>query len=257
MTQTIQGTGDPKDFELLTEYISLGEDVILQGEFDFSRRSITVNTSVSIVGDNAFIMNGDTPFIVDAPGGTVTIENLGFKGTTNKALDLVRANKIVVANCQILGVAAVNTNLGTQTKPLFFPIATGMVVHADNRIAEIHDNLVDVGGSANEFTIGIFGIGVSGASSKAEFRVYRNTVRNCTRHGIDLRYINQSAMVMWNDIDMGPVASQPQSLIGRVDLFVNGIRCLGSGYYLVAENRIVCNFENAAAIRLQGNYDAG
>ena len=62
---------------------------------------------------------------------------------------------------------------------------------------------------------------------------------------------------MWNDVDMGPVVSQPAVVNRQGGLFVNGIRCLGSGYYLVAENRIVCNFENAAGIRLQGNYDAG
>lgn len=257
MTQTIQGSGDPRDIELLTRYIEAGEDVILQGEFDFSRSSsITVKTSLSIVGDNAAIIDGDTPFIVDAPGGTVTIENLLFKGTISKALDLVSADKIVVANCQITGVAAVNTNLGTQTNPIIFPIATGMVVHAENHMADIHDNVVDVGGSANEFTIGIFGVGPSGASGKADFSVYRNTVRNVTRHGIDLRYINGRSVVMWNDVDMGHVASQPPSLIGKVDLFVNGIRCLGSGDYFIAENKVACNFENAAGIRLQGNYDA-
>jgi len=207
MTQTIQGNGDPRDIELLTKYLSAGEDVILQGEFDFSRSSsITVNTSVSIVGDNAAIIDGDTPFIVDAPGGTVTIENLTFKGSVSKALDLVSADKIVVSNCQIFGVAAVNTNLGTQTNPIIFPVATGMVVHAENHIAEIHDNVVNVGGSANEFTIGILGAGASGASGKADFSIYRNTVRNCTRHGIDLRYINGRSVVMWNDVELGPVA---------------------------------------------------
>jgi hypothetical protein len=40
---------------------------------------------------------------------------------------------------------------------------------------------------------------------------------------------------------------------GPSDQFVDGIRCLGSGSYLIADNTITYGFENAAGIRLQGN----
>lgn len=84
-----------------------------------------------------------------------------------------------------------------------------------------------------------------------EIEIAYNTVANPTAHGIDLRNVGGTARVERNNVVIGP-AARP----GGPGEFVDGIRCVGPGSYVIEHNSVRAAFENAAGIRIGGTTGA-
>jgi hypothetical protein len=78
-----------------------------------------------------------------------------------------------------------------------------------------------------------------------------NRIAGTTSHGIDLRDVKGPATVERNIVETG--------MVGRSGLpgsFVDALRLIGVGEYLVDHNQFDCGFENAAVVRLGGTSKA-
>lgn len=260
----VTGTGDPNvDVPAVQAALNVGGDVRLVGTFSFDRppvndRTVVISKAVSVTGaadeqgGRATILGGWRAFEVNAPGARVSIEGIRFVGPELFAIEGkggVRGLRI--ANCKFEGVRPRN-------RPPNGFVAGAISIFPSNRAlimgdVTLLDNEIDVGGSATERTYGILVLSVGTASDPADVQIAGNRVANVTGHGIDLRQLAGRAAVERNEIRAGAVGGQQVAL---ADVFVNGIRVLGTGSYLVRHNRVECGFENAAGIRLQGNSTA-
>jgi hypothetical protein len=245
-----------QDLSAVQAAVNQGGDIVLKESFLFrNTETVFVRTAVNIYG-NATISGGAPPFTVKT-SQAVTIEGITFNGVTKTAIDVQSVNGLRIARCAIKGVAAVEAG---QLRP----VAVGIVVsppaldpETDGPGGPVIGNLelvgnnIDVGGTDQELTLGIFVLGAGTPGSNAIINISGNTVRNTTRHGIDVRNIVGSAIIEGNTVNTGAIGAQiPDS---TTDQFVNGIRCLGAGTYTIHDNDITCDFPNAAGIRLQGS----
>jgi hypothetical protein len=261
---TITGTGNPAvDVPAVQAAVDGGGTVRLRGTFSFDvppvdDRTILVVTDVVIEGvadeqgNPPVIMGGVKPFQVNAPGRSVAIRGLRFVGAILTVIEVRAADGVAIEHCRIEGVeplfaSAIGSPLAIGVVLGFFSIGT---VVGDISIVQ---NEIEVGGTAADRTEAIAAIGVGRADQPVDLHIAENIVRNTTAHGIDVRNIVGSAVIERNDVRIGAVGGQ---MVTTGDRFVDGIRCLGAGSYLVAHNRVDVGYENSAGIRLQGGPTA-
>ena len=257
----VVGTADPYvDVPAVQAAVDGGGDVRLVGTFSFDRppvngRSVLVSNSVNITGaeneqgGRAIIRGGWRSFQINAPGSRVSIEGIHFILPELFAIELQASRGLRVTNCKVQGLQPRNLPpVGMIGGALSFGSPNRANVTGD--ITILNNEIDGLGGSATERTYGILILGVGIESDPVDIQVAGNRVTNVTGHGIDLRQLIGRATVERNQINTGAVGGQQVSL---ADSFVDGIRVLGTGSYVVRHNTIECGFENSAGIRVQGN----
>jgi hypothetical protein len=182
----VVGTGNPDvDVPAVQAAVDQGGDVILQGHFSFDRPP-TVPTATAFVGglatvvvsravvisgtqdgdrERATIEGGTTPFYVEAPGASVTIQGLHFVRPKGDAILVYAVSGLVIASCKIEGGGGDGIDIVTVTGtgvPL--PMSPGKPENVSGTLL-IVNNDIDVPGTAQDLTVGvvIFSLGVSGA----------------------------------------------------------------------------------------------
>lgn len=258
------GTGNPSvDVAAVQAAVDAGGIVKLQGTFSFDvapieERTILVTNGVVVEGvpdsegNSPTIIGGVKPFQVNAPGQPVGFRGLRFADAELTVIEIRAADGVVIEHCRIervvpLFASAVGTNLAIGIALGVF--TTGQVV-GDISIAH---NKFDIGGTELDRSEAIVAIAVGRVDRLVHLHVTDNTVRNTVAHGIDIRNIVGDAVIERNDVSTDVVGGQ---LVPTGDRFVDGIRILGTGDYLVARNRVDVGYENAAGIRVQGGATA-
>ena len=257
----VKGRNDPNiDVPAVQNAVDLGGEVVLIGTFSFDvkrpdGRIVLVSKAVAILGEGATIVGGTVPLRVDAKGETVTIERVSFERPTSVALQIRQVAGLRIARCTISDVQAAPTAFGNVAIGVAVAPPPGTTRTAGGeRVGQLQivDNEIDIGGSDQELTLGIFFSEAGVQGNEARIHISGNTVRNTTAHCIDVRNTVGQAAIVSNPVNMGRV--------GGPNAIIDGIRCLGSGSYLIADNQIVCALEligtvqggtNAAGIRLQ------
>jgi nitrous oxidase accessory protein NosD len=242
------------DAPAVQQAVDAGGTVVLHGTFNFvnvrlpaplGSRVILVTRAVTIRGENATILGGgsaapgglQTVFFIDAPGADVTIEGLRFVNPHNAAIRVARSGDLRIAKCQVEGMtpSKVATPGGVQNAALAIHLPGGSV-----GAVSILKNRFQIGGTADDSIGGIIMTGPSKGLLIAD-----NRISGTTSHGIDLRDIKGSARVERNIVETGTVGRS-----GLPGQFVDALRLIGSGEYLVQRNQFDCGFENAAVVRL-------
>src|SRR5215467_9784217 len=143
----VVGTGNPDvDVPAVQAAVDQGGEVILKGRFSFDRlptrptafgevATILVAHAVTISGtgkDNkemTSIEGGTIPFYVEAPGASVTIQNLRFRRPKGNGIEVFAVNGLTITSCQFegtipvpntpatVGIAIVTARLPTPTQP--------------------------------------------------------------------------------------------------------------------------------------------
>jgi hypothetical protein len=248
------------DVPAVQQAVDVGGTVVLHGTFNFvnvtlpgplGSRVILVTGAVTIRGQDATILGGGSAapggmqavFLIDAPGVDVTIEGLRFVNPHNAAIRVARSGDLRIANCQVDGMtpSAVATPGGVQNAALAIHLPGGSV-----GAVSILENRFQIGGTADD---SIGGIIMTGPADRV--LIADNRITGTTSHGMDLRDVNGPARIERNIVETGPVGRS--GLPGR---FVDALRLIGSGEYLVDGNQFDCGFENAAVVRLGGTKKA-
>lgn len=260
----VVGTGNPAaDVAAVQAAVDAGGVVKLSGTFSFDvppvdDRTVLVTTGVVVdgipdsQGNLPVITGGVKPFQVVAPGHAVAFRGLRFVGAGLTVIEVRAADGVVIEYCRMedvepLFASAIGANLAIGVVLGFF--AAGQVV-GDVSIAQ---NYFDIGGTPADRSEAIAAIAVGRADRPVRLSVRDNVVRNTVAHGIDIRNIVGQAAIERNDVRTGAVGGQ---MVPFGDRFVDGIRILGGGSYLVAHNLVEVGYENAAGIRLQGGPTA-
>ncbi len=255
------GQADPAvDVPAVQAAVDAGGTVVLHDTFSFEEASlpgsagtrvILVSGPVVIRGEDARILGGGSAevgerqsvFLVDAPGDDVTIEGIRFEGGHMTAIRVPHAGDLRIANCRIEGFIPSfvtggpnpqNAALGVDVRGGPF----GSVEIVDNRV------LQDV--NAEDSFGGIFVIGPC-----VDVRIAGNRIDGSTSHGMDIRDVVGPARIEDNTIETGPFGRA-----GTPGNFVNALRLIGRGDYLVQDNRFDCGFRNGAVVRLGGTSGA-
>lgn len=275
MPRKVTGTnGGEDDVERIRKAIQQEDsvpeaEVILEGIFDFrDAGTILLRNGIKVTGgQEATIKGGQIPLDVQLdpqkPVRAVTIQGVRFVNPTQLAIRVQGVTNLMITRCRIEKVTPV-PSYDPKTQEWQFNNAGGIVVSSgvSGDISIVDNPMIDVGGGPTDRTFGIM-VNRGNQGGAASILVAGNTVMNTTAHGIDLRDVNGSdtervpptpivvqATVERNTITTGAVGGKQ---VNGLDSFVNGIRCLGSGQYLVTGNVIDCGFENSAGIRLQSN----
>lgn len=251
------------DVPAVQQAVDAGGTVVLRGTVNFvnvslpgppgpfGRRVILVTGAVTIRGEGATILGGGSAaqgglqavFLVRAPGAAVTIEGIRFMNPHNAAIRVTESGDLRVARCQVDGMTPSLVGTGQN-------VANGAVaVHLNGGpfgAVSILENRLQIGGTADD---SIGGIVVAGPA--ARLLIANNRIRDTTAQGLDLRDVAGPARVEQNFVETGQVGRS--GLPGR---FVNALRLIGSGEYVVAGNQFDCGFENAAVVRLGGTKRA-
>ena len=260
MSDVIGQNNATVDVPAVQQAVDAGGTVVLHGTFNFvdarlpgpgGSRVILVSGAVTIRGQDATIRGGGsaTPsgqqavFLIDAPGGDVTIEGLRFVNPHNAAIRVARSGDLRIANCQVEGItpSAVGTPGNVQNAALAIHLPGGSV-----GAVSILENRFQTGGTADDSIGGIIMTGPANSVVIAD-----NRITGTTSHGMDLRDVNGPARVERNIIETGTVGRS-----GLPGQFVDALRLIGSGEYLVERNQFDCGFENAAVVRLGGTKKA-
>jgi hypothetical protein len=248
------------DVPAVQQAVDAGGTVVLHGTFNFvnvrlpgplGSRVILVTGAVTIRGQDATILGGGSAapggmqavFLIDAPGVGVTIEGLRFVKPHNAAIRIARSGDVRIARCQVDGMTSseVATPAGAQNAALAIHLTGGPF-----GAVSILENKFQIGGTANE---SIGGIIMAGRADR--LLIADNRITGTTSHGIDLRDVNGPATVERNIVETGTVGRS-----GLPGQFVDALRLIGSGEYLVDRNQFDCGFENAAVVRLGGTKKA-
>ncbi|HKA35222.1 MAG TPA: right-handed parallel beta-helix repeat-containing protein [Thermoanaerobaculia bacterium] len=248
--QVLQGTGDPSIDVAAVQAAVDGHDVVLlEGAFSFAsgapgpmvtiRRDVRIEGVPDGQGQIPKITGGTNPFVIAAPGAEVAIEGLHFENSVTTAIWIQAAGDVSIANCVFEGVL---TGLVGTTKVGIEIFETGGPVGA---VRIVGNDLKPGGGPTNDAN----GIILNARTDAIE--IIGNRVANTTAHGIDLRNVGGSALVARNEIVTGRVGRG-----GGPGQFVDGIRCIGAGSYVIEHNSVDAGFENAAGIRLGGTAQA-
>src|SRR5262249_2048130 len=156
----------------------------------------------------------------------VVIEQLRFEDSSGAGILISTGHDVTVANCafeRVLPGLVVGRLLAIGVFAVFGPIATITVVK----------NEFDIGGLPTSDSSGVILNAPPGAVEVAD-----NTVRNTTAHGIDLRNIGGPAHIERNRVETGSVGRG-----GGPGQFVDGIRCVGTGTYVIEHNSVNVGFE--------------
>jgi len=248
------------DAPAVQQAVDSGGTVVLRGTFNFTNvslpgplgtRVILVTTSVNIRGENATIIGGGSAaaggmqavFLVDAANRDVIIEALRLVNPFNAPIRVLRAGSLKIAKCKFDGIipSAVPTPNGPQSVALgiHFP---GNPVGA----ISILENRIQIAVTSGD-TVG--GIIMTGPASSLV--ISDNHIGQTTSHGIDLRNIGGSAQIERNTVETGTLGRS-----GLPGFFVDALRLIGPGGYVVEHNQFDCGFENAAVVRLGGTTGA-
>jgi hypothetical protein len=254
MSDVIGQNNATVDALAVQQAIDAGGTVVLHGTFNFvnvtlpaplGTRVILVTGAVTIRVQNASIRGGGSAapgglqavFFIDAPGFDVTIERLRFVNPHNAAIRVRRSGDLRLANCEVDGVipSAVASPAGVQNVALGIHLPGGSV-----GAVSILENRIQIGGTADD-TVG--GIIMTGPAERV--LIADNRITDTTAHGMDLRDVKGPARVERNIVETGTVGRS-----GLPGQFVDALRLIGSGEYVVDRNQLDCGFENAAVVRL-------
>jgi hypothetical protein len=244
------------DVPAVQQAVDAGGTVVLHGTFNFvnarlpgpgGSRVILVTGAVTIRGQDATILGGGsaTPggqqavFLIDAPGVDVTIEGLRFVNPHNAAIRVAQSGDLRIANCQVEGMTP--SAVGVQNAALAVHLPGGPV-----GAVSILENRFQIGGTAADSTGGIIMTGPA-----VRVLIADNRIAGTTAHGVDLRDVNGPARVERNILETGTVGRS-----GLPGQFVDALRLIGSGEYVVERNQFDCGFENVAVVRLGGTKKA-
>lgn len=234
--------------------------MVLKGTFSFEDAIhpdpeggwvIEVEGPVTIRGEDATILGGGSSeqdgfqavFLVDAEGADVTIGGIRFTSPHNAAVRVSRSTSLRIGRCQVDGIVTSLVTVGG--RPANGAVAVHLVGGPFGHVS-ILENRLRLGGSEGDLIGGIVVVG-----SAEHLRIADNRVAGTTAHGIDLRNVGGAARVEDNVVETGSVGRG-----GEAGSFVDALRLIGSGDYVVAGNRLDCGFRNAAVIRLGGTKDA-
>jgi hypothetical protein len=270
----VVGTGDPDiDVQAVQAAVNKGGNVILQGHFSFNRAPtvptastdgalamVLVSQAVAISGggdddgsvadddDIATIDGGTIPFYVNAPGRSVSIETLRFVSPTHDAIFVFAVNGLMISSCRIQGIvpspnAAGNPGIDISTTG--GPVPTHATPgHPENITGtlSITNNKIDLtGGTTFDKTLGInfFSVGQS-PDKEVEINVSGNHISNVTAPAIDFRRVAGQVHVEHNMVTTGNVTN---AQVGGAEV----IRAANTGTYVIAHNRIDCQWADAEA----------
>jgi Right handed beta helix region len=260
MSDVIGQNNATVDVPAVQQAVDAGGTVVLHGTFNFvnarlpgplGSQVILVTSGVTILGQDATILGGgsdapggqQTVFLVDAPGGDVAIEGLRFVNPHNTAIRVRRSGNLRIAKCQVDGMtpSQVATPGGVQNAALAIHLPGGSV-----GAVSILENRFQIGGTAND---SIGGIIMTGPADR--LLVADNQIVGTTSHGMDLRDVKGPARIERNIVETGTVGRS-----GLPGQFVDALRLIGSGDYVVERNQFDCGFENAAVVRLGATQKA-
>jgi hypothetical protein len=253
----VVGTGDPNiDVPAVQAAVDQGGEVILAGPFSFNSpptvpmfgggfATVLVSKAVLISGTQrgeiTTIDGGTTPFYVDAPGASVTIQGLRFVRPKRDAIFVYAVSGLTIAACRIDGIDPalgfgngidINT-IGSIAVPT--PTNPGKPENISGTLSILNNDINLAGGTAETISLGvvIYAVGVP-AAGEVEVYVSGNRIRNTTEPAIALRRVGGRAFVERNVIRTGSVvagASRPQA-----------IRVGNTGSFLIAHNTIDCGW---------------
>jgi len=261
----VVGTGNPDvDVPAVQAAVDQGGEVILRGHFSFDRPP-TVPTATAFVGgfatvlvsravvisgtqdgdrERATIEGGTTPFYVEAPGASVTIQGLRFIRPKGDAIFVYAVRGLVIAACKIAGVEPLPGIGGdgidiVTSKGVPTPTSPGKPDNISGTLLIVNNDIDVAGGTAQDLTVGvtIFSVGVPGA--EVDVYVAGNKISNTTEPAINFRRIVGRAYIERNVITTGSLvgpATRPQA-----------IRVVNTGSYLIAQNSIDCGWADANA----------
>jgi hypothetical protein len=256
MNVVVGQTNPAVDVPAVQQAVDAGGTVVLRGTFSFDgvihpgptggSGAVLVKGSVDIRGDNATIRGGGSnadgglqaALLVAAPGADVALERIRFVNPNNSAIRVVGAGSLRIAECEVDGVIPTVIAAGTGN-PLSAALAIHLTGTGFGRIT-IVDNRLRIGGSDKEVT---GGINVIGSALRVE--ITGNRIRETTARGMNLQNVDGPALIERNDIATGPVGRS-----GAPGEFVDALRVLGTGEYLVLRNEFDCGSPNAAAVRI-------
>jgi hypothetical protein len=174
------------------------------------------------------------------------IQGLRFVRPTGEAILVYSANGLTIASCRVEGIVplpslgmTIAIDIDTIGR-VPIPTNPGKPENISGTLL-IADNDIDVaGGTAQDNTIGIlvFSVGVPGG--EVEAYVSRNKVKNTTEPAINFRRVEGRVYVEQNVITTGSVSSL-QAPGPEV------IRIANIGSYLIAHNKIDCEWPDAEA----------
>ena len=254
------------DVQHIQGAVDQGGQVTLRGHFNFDE-SATVLTalpdaypkatirlwkSVSISGvggdddEMTTIEGGTIPFYVEAPGASVTIQSLRFNRPTWDGIFVYAVSGLTITKCKFkglvpggLGGSAIEINT---VGALPSPTQTGHPENISGRLLITNNDIDLEGASAVENTLGItiFAVGRS-PDREADIYVSGNRIRNTTEPAINFRLLGGQANVESNVINTGTVSS---TLVPRPE----AIRIANTGSYVIAHNKIDCEWPDADAM---------
>jgi hypothetical protein len=260
----VVGTGNPAiDIPAVQAAVTGGGEVSLQGHFSFSLpptvptatpwlgglATIRVSKAVAISGTQdgdsgmTTIEGGTTPFYVESPGVSVTIEGLRFIRPTGDAIFVYSVGGLVIASNRIESVVPIQLggssvaegiDVSTTSGAPPTPMNPGTPAKVSGALV-IANNDINVGGTAQDATEGVLIFSVGTPAAEADAYVFGNRIRNTTEPGINVRYIGGRAYIEGNELNTGAVAAvalaRPQA-----------IRVVNSGAYVIAHNSIDCGW---------------
>ena len=258
----VVGTGDPDtDVPAVQAAVDQGGEVMLQGHFSFHQPP-TVPTATAFVGGLATVLvskavvisgtqdgelttieGGTTPFYVEAPGASVTIQGLRFIRPAGDAIFVYAVSGLTIASCKIDGLDPqlgfgdgidINTSSGlpAPTNPGKPENVSGTLLIANNDI-----NLAGATAQTQAVGVLIFSVGVPGA--EVEAYIVGNTITNTTEPAINIRRIVGRAYIERNVVTTGSVVAGDQR--------PSAIRVVNIGSYLIAHNSIDCGWPSPVA----------
>lgn len=270
----VTGTGDPNvDVPAVQAAVNLGGEVVLRGHFSFDtpptiptalgavgfpRATILISKAVAISGapaerdDMTTIESGTSPFYVDAPGSTVTIEKLRFVRSANSAILVYAVNGLVVASCSIDDVTPLpNSPIvqfsgitldGSDMAPTPSLTQPGHPQNFSGKILILNNKLDLAGGTAfgNVLGITLLSVGQS-PGNEVDIHISGNTINNVSEPAINMRRIGGRAYVEGNVITTGPVSSQTAAR-------PEAIRAANIGTFVITDNVIHSEWPDPDAI---------
>jgi hypothetical protein len=262
----VVGTGKPDvDVPIVQAAVDRGGNVILKGHFSFDRlpsiptafremATVRVSQAVAISGTHneddemTSIEGGTIPFYVEAPGASVTIQNVRFVRPTGNGIEVSAVNGLTIASCRFEGTVPVPGTPSTSaiaivttlTPPT--PAQPGHPENVSGRLVIANNSIDAVGGTErdNKLGITIFSVGQP-SENEVDIYVTENQIRNVTEPAINIRRIGGRAHVEGNMITTGPVSSQSAPR-------PEAIRVVNIGSYVIARNSIDCQWPDPDAM---------
>jgi hypothetical protein len=265
----VVGTGNPDlDVPAVQAAVDQGGEVTLKGHFSF-KRPPTVPTATHFAGGLATVLvskavvisgtqdgdtqdgemtsveGGTTPFYVEAPGASVTIQGLHFIRPNGNAIFVYAVTGLVIASCKIEGIEpktmGQTDGIDIVTSPdVPTPMNPGKPESISGTLLIVNNDIDLAGGTALNNTLGvlIFSVGVPGA--EVEAYVSGNTIRNTTEPAINFRRIVGRAYVERNVITTASVTDPATG--------PHAIRVVNAGSYVIAHNSIDCGWAQGQGI---------